>query len=157
MSYASSASRGFMIETMSSIVIILGSLQGLPLSTTHCQVGAVVGVGCTETKYLGGKFEPYPEFSMPTDQLGELAGILDPETGELMEQFTFQSGDKTVEEKIYKENFRVQSEVRDEILSSELILEQILSEILILGLRKLKLRDVQILFFGFRGFQSLNP
>ena len=94
--YASSASRGFMIETMSSIVIILGSLQGLPLSTTHCQVGAVVGVGCTETKYLGGKFEPYPEFSMPANQLEELAGVLDPETGELMEQFTFQSGDKTV-------------------------------------------------------------
>ena len=85
-----------MIETMSSIVIILGSLQGLPLSTTHCQVGAVVGVGCTETKYLGGKFEPYPEFSMPTDQLGELAGILVPETGELMEEFTFQSGEKIV-------------------------------------------------------------
>ena len=85
-----------MIETMSSIVIILGSLQGLPLSTTHCQVGAVVGVGCTETKYLGGKFEPYPEFSMPANQLEELAGVLDPETGELMEQFTFQSGEKTV-------------------------------------------------------------
>lgn len=41
-------SRGFAIELGSACIIILGSRYGLPLSTTHCQVGATVGVGLLE-------------------------------------------------------------------------------------------------------------
>jgi len=37
-------SRGFSIEMGSSLVVIIGSKLGLPLSTTHCQVGATTGV-----------------------------------------------------------------------------------------------------------------
>lgn len=44
------ASRGFSIELGAAIVIILGSQYGIPLSTTHCQVGATVGVGLLEGK-----------------------------------------------------------------------------------------------------------
>jgi sodium-dependent phosphate transporter len=40
--------RGFCIEMGSSIVVIVGSNLGIPLSTTHCQVGATVGVGMCE-------------------------------------------------------------------------------------------------------------
>ncbi len=42
------ASRGTAIELGSALVIIIGSRLGLPLSTTHCQVGATVGVGLLE-------------------------------------------------------------------------------------------------------------
>jgi len=42
------ASRGFAIELGAAIVIIIGSQYGIPLSTTHCQVGATVGVGLLE-------------------------------------------------------------------------------------------------------------
>merc|ERR1712167_2513 len=41
-------SRGFCIEMGSSIIVILGSYQGWPLSTTHCQVGATAGVSLLE-------------------------------------------------------------------------------------------------------------
>jgi sodium-dependent phosphate transporter len=41
-------SRGFCIETGSSIIVILGAYFGLPLSTTHCQVGATIGVALLE-------------------------------------------------------------------------------------------------------------
>lgn len=41
-------SRGFAIELGAAIVIILGSYLGLPLSTTHCQVGATTGVALLE-------------------------------------------------------------------------------------------------------------
>jgi len=41
-------SRGFSIEMGSSTVVILGAYYGLPLSTTHCQVGATVGVAMLE-------------------------------------------------------------------------------------------------------------
>jgi len=41
-------SRGVAIELSSAIVIITGSRLKLPLSTTHCQVGATVGVGLLE-------------------------------------------------------------------------------------------------------------
>ena len=41
-------SRGFAIELGAAIVIGVGSWLGLPLSTTHCQVGAEVGVGLLE-------------------------------------------------------------------------------------------------------------
>mmetsp|Transcript_1510 Transcript_1510/g.3256 ORF Transcript_1510/g.3256 Transcript_1510/m.3256 type:complete len:659 (-) Transcript_1510:114-2090(-) len=45
-------SRGFSIEMGSSIVVIIGSNLGIPLSTTHCQVGATVGVGMCEARGL---------------------------------------------------------------------------------------------------------
>ena len=41
-------SRGVAIELSSAIVIITGSRLKIPLSTTHCQVGATVGVGMLE-------------------------------------------------------------------------------------------------------------
>ena len=41
-------SRGVAIELSSAIVIITGSRLKIPLSTTHCQVGATVGVGLLE-------------------------------------------------------------------------------------------------------------
>jgi sodium-dependent phosphate transporter len=41
-------SRGFCIETGSSIIVILGAYFGLPLSTTHCQIGATMGVALLE-------------------------------------------------------------------------------------------------------------
>lgn len=45
-----SASRGFAIELGAATVIVIGSRYGIPLSTTHCQVGATVGVGLMEGK-----------------------------------------------------------------------------------------------------------
>ncbi len=42
--------RGFTIELSSASIVIIGSVIGLPLSTTHCQVGATVGVGLLEGK-----------------------------------------------------------------------------------------------------------
>ena len=48
-------SRGVAIELSSAIVIITGSRLKIPLSTTHCQVGATVGVGLLEnTKNCSG-------------------------------------------------------------------------------------------------------
>jgi len=41
-------SRGVAIELSSALVIIVGSRLKIPLSTTHCQVGATVGVGLLE-------------------------------------------------------------------------------------------------------------
>ena len=41
-------SRGTCIELGSALVIISGSRLKIPLSTTHCQVGATVGVGLLE-------------------------------------------------------------------------------------------------------------
>jgi len=43
-----SPSRGFSIEIGSACIVIIGSRLGIPLSTTHCQVGGTVGVGLTE-------------------------------------------------------------------------------------------------------------
>lgn len=43
-------SRGFAIELGAATVIIMGSYLGLPLSTTHCQVGATTGVALLEGK-----------------------------------------------------------------------------------------------------------
>jgi phosphate/sulfate permease len=40
--------RGFCIEMGSASIVILGSYYGIPLSTTHCQVGATAGVGLLE-------------------------------------------------------------------------------------------------------------
>jgi len=43
-------SRGFNIELASAITVVTGSKLGLPLSTTHCKVGGVVGVGLCDGK-----------------------------------------------------------------------------------------------------------
>ena len=43
-------SRGFTIEMGAAIVVLVGSRLGMPLSTTHCQVGSTVGVGLLEGK-----------------------------------------------------------------------------------------------------------
>ena len=42
--------RGFAIELSAALVVIIGSGLGIPLSTTHCQVGAETGVGMVEGK-----------------------------------------------------------------------------------------------------------
>ena len=48
-------SRGVAIELSSALVIITGSRLKIPLSTTHCQIGATVGVGALENpKTCGG-------------------------------------------------------------------------------------------------------
>ena len=47
------ASRGTCIELGSALVIITGSRLRIPLSTTHCQVGATVGVGLLEKNIHG--------------------------------------------------------------------------------------------------------
>lgn len=39
--------RGFAIELASTTSVVLATLIGMPVSTTHCQVGAVVFVGAT--------------------------------------------------------------------------------------------------------------
>ena len=39
--------RGFCIEFASTISVVLATVLGLPVSTTHCQVGAVIFVGWT--------------------------------------------------------------------------------------------------------------
>ncbi|PSC75854.1 sodium phosphate symporter [Micractinium conductrix] len=41
-------SRGYCVELAAALIIIIGSRYGLPLSTTHCMVGAVTGVGLVE-------------------------------------------------------------------------------------------------------------
>ncbi|KAH8055399.1 inorganic phosphate transmembrane transporter [Aureococcus anophagefferens] len=49
-------SRGYCIELGAAFVIIYGTAQGWPLSTTHCQVGATVAVGLFEgTAGVNGK------------------------------------------------------------------------------------------------------
>jgi len=48
-------SRGVAIEISSALVVLTGSRLKIPLSTTHCQVGATVGVGLLEnTKNSSG-------------------------------------------------------------------------------------------------------
>jgi sodium-dependent phosphate transporter len=41
-------SRGYCIELGAALVVIYGTAQGWPLSTTHCQVGAIFAVGLFE-------------------------------------------------------------------------------------------------------------
>eukprot|EP00186_Timspurckia_oligopyrenoides_P001418 CAMPEP_0182442958 /NCGR_PEP_ID=MMETSP1172-20130603/1810_1 /TAXON_ID=708627 /ORGANISM="Timspurckia oligopyrenoides, Strain CCMP3278" /LENGTH=669 /DNA_ID=CAMNT_0024638069 /DNA_START=221 /DNA_END=2230 /DNA_ORIENTATION=+ len=43
-------SRGFSIELGAACCVLLASRLGLPVSTTHCQVGATLGVGLAEGK-----------------------------------------------------------------------------------------------------------
>lgn len=45
-------SRGTCVELSSAIVVIIGSRLKIPLSTTHCQVGATVGVGLLDKKNI---------------------------------------------------------------------------------------------------------
>ena len=41
-------SRGSIIELSSAIIIITGSRLEIPLSTTHCQIGATLGIAILE-------------------------------------------------------------------------------------------------------------
>uniref|UniRef100_A0A6C0AZ07 Phosphate transporter n=1 Tax=viral metagenome TaxID=1070528 RepID=A0A6C0AZ07_9ZZZZ len=50
-------SRGVSIELGSALIIIAGSRLKIPLSTTHCQVGATIGVGLLENKSCFNKIE----------------------------------------------------------------------------------------------------
>ena len=50
-------SRGVSIELGSALIIITGSRLKIPLSTTHCQVGATIGVGLLENKSCFKKIE----------------------------------------------------------------------------------------------------
>ncbi|KJP86890.1 hypothetical protein AK88_03503 [Plasmodium fragile] len=43
-------SRGFTIELISGLVVLLFSICGIPLSSTHCAVSSVIGVGLVEAK-----------------------------------------------------------------------------------------------------------
>jgi len=45
-----SPSRGFIIELAAAITIIIASRTEMPISTTHCQVGSVVGCGLSNGK-----------------------------------------------------------------------------------------------------------
>ena len=36
---------GFVIEISAATIVFIGSRFGLPISTTHCLVGAVAGIG----------------------------------------------------------------------------------------------------------------
>lgn len=47
-------SRGFSIELGAALMIIIGTRMSLPLSTTHCQVGATAGVALLEVRGIGG-------------------------------------------------------------------------------------------------------
>lgn len=43
-------SRGYAIEIGAAITVLIASRVGIPVSTTHCQVGATMGVGLVELK-----------------------------------------------------------------------------------------------------------
>ena len=45
-----SPSRGFIIELSAATTIIIASRAEMPVSTTHCQVGSIVGCGLTNGK-----------------------------------------------------------------------------------------------------------
>ncbi|MES1908692.1 MAG: hypothetical protein MHM6MM_001574 [Cercozoa sp. M6MM] len=44
------SSRGFSIQFTTAFVVAFASRLGIPVSTTHCQVGATIGVACTESQ-----------------------------------------------------------------------------------------------------------
>ena len=41
-------SRGFAIELGSTISVVIASVVGMPVSSTHCQIGSIVAVGLLE-------------------------------------------------------------------------------------------------------------
>ena len=45
-----SPSRGFIIELSAAITVIIASRTEMPVSTTHCQVGSIVGCGLSDGK-----------------------------------------------------------------------------------------------------------
>ena len=45
---AVSFSRGFIIELGSTLSVVVASAAGMPISSTHCQVGSVVAVGIAQ-------------------------------------------------------------------------------------------------------------
>jgi len=50
--------RGFAIELSSTLCVVLASRMGLPISTTHCQVGSVVAVGATNKLLHRTRYAP---------------------------------------------------------------------------------------------------
>ena len=42
-------SKGFAIELGSTLSVVLASVVGMPVSSTHCQIGSIVAVGIAET------------------------------------------------------------------------------------------------------------
>ena len=44
------ASRGFIIELSAALTVVIASRTKMPVSTTHCQVGSVVGCGLADGK-----------------------------------------------------------------------------------------------------------
>jgi sodium-dependent phosphate transporter len=43
-------SRGFCIELMTAVTVLLASNVGIPVSTIHCKVGAVVSIGLQKSR-----------------------------------------------------------------------------------------------------------
>jgi sodium-dependent phosphate transporter len=41
-------SKGFAIELGSTLSVVLASVVGMPVSSTHCQIGSIVAVGIAE-------------------------------------------------------------------------------------------------------------
>ena len=42
------SSRGFCVEWVASVIVLVGTIAGFPLSTTHCKVDGVIGVGLVQ-------------------------------------------------------------------------------------------------------------
>lgn len=41
-------SKGFAVELGSTLSVVLASVVGMPVSSTHCQIGSIVAVGIAE-------------------------------------------------------------------------------------------------------------
>ncbi|CRG95117.1 sodium-dependent phosphate transporter, putative [Plasmodium gallinaceum] len=48
-------SRGFTVELISGLIVLFFSICGIPLSSTHCAVSSVIGVGLVEAKISANK------------------------------------------------------------------------------------------------------
>lgn len=46
-----SPSRGYCIELSTALTVLIASISGIPISTTHCVVGAEIGLGLTENRH----------------------------------------------------------------------------------------------------------